>query len=134
MNDNPHRTAEESRTARRVRVVHPRTAAVRRVPSRGVLHEMGDETVLGEIYLRSLVRSQMRLGLLVCACAALTLGGTALWMALDPGLDHRHWLGMPAGWLILGIAVYPVLIGMGAYFVRHAEHNERDFAVLVRDR
>lgn len=133
MND-PYRTPEESRSARRVRVVHPRTAAVRRVPSRGVLHEMGDETVLGDIYLRSLVRSQLRLGLRVCAWAAVMLGGTALWMALDPSLNHLRWLGMPAGWLILGVAVYPILIGMGVYYVRHAERNERDFAVLVRHR
>jgi hypothetical protein len=95
---------------------------------------MGDETVLGDIYLRSLVRSQLRLGLLVCAWAAVMLGGTALWMALDPGLNHRRWLGMPAGWLILGFAVYPILIGMGVYYVRHAERNERDFGVLVRHR
>jgi hypothetical protein len=127
----PRRSADP---AARVRIVHSRTAAVRRATSRGVLREIDEQTVLGEVYLRSLVRSQLRLGLLVCMLAAVTLGGTALWMALDPGLSNHRLLGMPLGWLLLGLFVYPILIGMGVYYVRHAERIERDFNDLVRQR
>jgi len=40
-------------------------------------------------------------------------------------------LGLPVPWLLLGVVVYPALLGLGWVYVRRAERNERDFAELV---
>jgi hypothetical protein len=118
----------------RVRITHPRTEATRRVPARPVSHEIDEQTRLGEVYMRSLIRSQLRLGVIVCGLVAVLLVGTALLGAVAPGLDRLHVLGIPLPWVVLGGLVYPVLIGLAMYAVHQAERNERDFTDLVRQR
>ena len=41
-------------------------------------------------------------------------------------------LGLPLAWLLLGVLVYPWLVLLGLRFVRRAERNERDFALLLQ--
>ena len=118
-------------SANRVRITHPRTEAARRVPARPVIHEIDEQTQLGEVYMTSLVRSQRRLALLVCSLTALLLGGTALVGALVPGFARLRLFGISVPWLALGVLIYPLMIGLGVYAVRHAERNERDFTQLV---
>jgi hypothetical protein len=118
-------------SADRVRITHPRTDAARRVPARPVIHEIDEQTQLGEVYLTSLVRSQRRLALLVCSLAAMVLGGIALLGALVPGFARLRLFGISVPWLVLGLLIYPLMIGLAAYAVRHAERNERDFTELV---
>ena len=118
--------------SRRVRITHPRTDAARRVPARPVVHEIDEQTQVGEVYMASLVRSQRRLALLVCSLTAVVLGGTALLGALAPSFSRLRLFGIAAPWLLLGVVIYPAMIGLAAYAVRHAERNERDFTQLVR--
>lgn len=115
---------------RRVVVTSPRTRAPR---SRGmtVSHEIDSQTRLGEVYVRSLVRSQLRLAAVVCIALGVLLGGLPLVFAFWPQVDDVRVLGLPLAWLLLGFVVYPVLIGFAVYYVRHAERNERDFSDLV---
>ena len=119
---------------RRVRVTHQRTEAVTRLPVRPPIREIDEQTRLGEVYMTSLVRSQRRLAILVCALTTLLTGGIALLGALSPRFSHARVLGMAAPWLVLGVLVYPALIGLAAYAVRHAERNEHDFTHLVHRR
>ncbi|HEY3631826.1 MAG TPA: hypothetical protein VGL21_13035 [Jatrophihabitantaceae bacterium] len=123
-----------SHPARRVRITHPRTDAARRVPARPVIHEIDEQTQLGEVYMASLVRSQRRLALLVCTLTAGVLAGTALLGALVPGFARVRVFGIAGPWLVLGVLIYPAMIGLAAYTVRHAERNERDFTQLVERR
>jgi hypothetical protein len=120
--------------ARRERITHPRTDAVRRVPTRPPSHEIDEQTQLGEVYMDSLIRSQRRLAILVCFAISALLVGTALLGAFAPRFARLHLLGMPLPWVVLGILVYPALIALAAYTVRHAERNERAFTELVRHR
>jgi hypothetical protein len=117
---------------RRVRITHPRTEAARRAPVRPVSREIDEQTRLGEVYMSSLIRSQRRLGVIVCGAVATLLGGIALLGAFAPRLNALHFLGLPVPWLVLAIGVYPVLIVIGYYAVRQAERNERGFIELVR--
>ena len=117
---------------RRVRITHPRTEAARRAPARPVSREIDEQTRLGEVYMGSLIRSQRRLGVIVCGAVTTLLGGIALLGAFAPRLDALHVLGLPVPWLVLAIGVYPVLIVIGYYAVRQAERNERGFIELVR--
>lgn len=118
----------------RVRVTHPRTGASRRVPARTASREIDEQTPLGAVYMSSLIRSQARLAVLVCAAVTVLLVGTALLGALAPGFARARWAGLPLPWLLLGVAVYPVLIAIAAYTVRQAERNERAFTDLIRKR
>jgi hypothetical protein len=117
---------------RRVRVVSPRSRHVRAAPARPVRREIDEQTILGEVYMRSLVRLQLRLAVGVCLIFALLLGGLPLVLSLQPRLSAVHVLGLPLPWLLLGVVVYPVLVLAAWLYVRQAERNERDFSDLVQ--
>ena len=88
--------------------------------------------MLGDVYMRSLVRLQLRLAVGVCLIMAVLLGGLPLMLVLEPELSDVDVRGIPLPWLLLGVVVYPVMIGAAWLYVRQAERNERDFADLVQ--
>jgi hypothetical protein len=116
---------------RRVRVVAPRRTAARAVASRAVSHEIDEQTHVGEVYMGSLLRTQLRLAVGICLVFAVLLGGLPLLFAVNPGVAEVHLLGVPLPWLLLGVLVHPALIGGAWLFVRQAERNEQDFVELV---
>jgi len=83
--------------------------------------------------MRSLLREQLRLALGVLTLLALTIGLLPLAFYLAPSLSDVRLLGMPLGWLLLGVVVYPVLVVLGWVYVRRAERNERDFAEILSE-
>ena len=115
----------------RVRVVLAEPGSARRLVRTRA--EVEEQTLVGDVLVRSLVRSQLglaaRTGLPVLALvAALPL----LW-ALVPALAQVRLLGIPAPWLLLTVVVPPVLVGVGWLHTRLAERTEADFADLVDD-
>lgn len=117
----------------RVRVTSPRTAGGRS-HRRSVASEIDAQTRLGDIYIRSLMRSQLRLALGVVALLMLTLGAIPLMFALAPATRRVDVLGIPLPWLLLAGLVYPFLVVVAWFYVRRAEHNERAFDDLVGPR
>ncbi|TFV63926.1 hypothetical protein E4P41_02845 [Geodermatophilus sp. DF01-2] len=117
-------------TPRRVRVTSPRTGATRaqRVPA---AREIEAQTLLGEVYMTSLLRSQLRLALLALAAVAVLVGGIPLVFWLLPDLSAVEVLAVPLPWLLLAFAVYPLLFATGWLYVRAAERNERDFTDVL---
>lgn len=115
---------------KRVVITGPRTRAVRG-PAQGAVRELDEQTAVGEIYLRSLVRAQLRLALAVCAAAAVVLTGLPLLFARVPELRTERFAGLALPWLLLGALAYPVLVLGGWAYVRLAERTERRFAELV---
>ena len=115
---------------RRVRVTSPRTGAARaqRVPA---AREIDAQTLLGEVYMSSLLRSQLRLALLALAAVAVFVGGIPLVFWLFPDLANVEVLAVPLPWLLLAFAVYPFLFGIGWLYVRAAERNERNFTDVL---
>jgi hypothetical protein len=114
----------------RVRVTRPAGPSTR--PRHiEVVREIDAQTPLGEIYMRSLMRSQLRLAFVVLAVLILTLGALPLVFAVVPGSREAHLLGLPLPWLLLGVLVYPAMLGLGWFYVRQAERNEHDFTDLV---
>lgn len=95
--------------------------------------DIDDETRLGGVYLGSLLREQLRLALGILLVLALTVGSLPLAFHLWPGLGGIDLLGVPLSWWLLGVLVYPTLLGLGWAYVRRAERNERDFAELVSE-
>jgi hypothetical protein len=117
---------------RRVRIVSPRTRAARASAARPLRREIHEQTIVGEVYMRSLVRLQLRLAVGICLIFAVLLGGLPLILTLEPELSDVHVLGLPLPWLLLGVVVYPVLVAAAWFYVRQAERNERDFSELVQ--
>ncbi|MBN1091144.1 hypothetical protein JKP75_00130 [Blastococcus sp. TML/M2B] len=119
-----------SETARRVRVTSPRTSAARaqRVPP---AREIDAQTRLGEVYMSSLVRSQLRLALLALTALAVFVGGIPLLFWLVPDLSDVEVLAVPLPWFLLAFAAYPFLLLVGWLYVRAAERNERAFTDVL---
>lgn len=115
---------------RRTRVTSPRTGAQRRRRADAAA-EIDAQTRLGEIYMSSLLRAQLRLAAAVLAAVAVLVAGLPLLFRLAPGLADTRVLGMPLAWVLLAFAVYPFLLLLGWLYVRTAERNERDFADVV---
>jgi hypothetical protein len=117
-------------TSRRVRIVSPYRRG-RASPRRALSREIDEQTRIGEVYLHSLVRGQLRLALRVCLVMAAVVGGLPLLLALEPELGARAVLGVPLSWLVLGLLLHPVLVTGAWFYIRQAERNEQDFVELV---
>src|SRR3954470_481574 len=107
--------------------------ASRRTPARPAVREIDEQTRLGEVYMRSLLRSQLRLALSVLAATAVLPGGLPFLFAVappgarpflsavPPPVARAHVLGVPLPWLLLGVLSYPLLWLAARYHVRHCE-------------
>ncbi|WP_167006380.1 hypothetical protein [Mumia sp. ZJ430] len=113
----------------RVRIASPHTTA-RPHRRRTVEQEIDEDTAIGEVYMRSLVRSQLRLALAVAALLVLLVGSLPLLFVLSD-LETVTVASVPLPWWLLGVAVYPLLFVVGWGFVRASERNERAFSDLV---
>jgi len=120
----------EAGPPRRVRVTSPRTGAARQRRT-SVTSEIDAQTRVGEVYMSSLLRAQLRLATLALVTVGVLVAGLPLLFHLFPGLVRLELLGMPLTWVLLAFAVYPFLVLVGWLYVRAAERNERDFADVV---
>ena len=115
----------------RVRVTAPVAGRSRRTT---VISEIDEGTGVGEVYMRSLLRAQLRLALQLTAVLLLTVGLLPILFLAIPWLRHGDVLGLPVSWLLLGACCYPVLLAIAWRYVRVAERNERAFGDLVERR
>ncbi|MEQ6900905.1 hypothetical protein [Nocardioides sp. YIM 152588] len=95
------------------------------------LGEVHDQTPLGDLYLRSLLREQFGLAARTLAAVALALGTLPLLFLLAPDLAEREIAGIGLAWILLGGVAYPFLLLLGWRYVRRVERNERVFVDLV---
>ena len=122
----------------RVRVTAPRGAAL--PAAHPAAHSPADardaaqESDAGQVFIRSLIRSQLRLGLVVAGGFLLILLAFPLLLGLVPGLAHSTIAGLPFDWVLLGAGIYPV-IGLSAWlYVRTAARNEARYRDLAGDK
>lgn len=114
----------------RVRITSPLASAPRHVP-RSVRQEIDESTGVGEVYMRSLIRSQLRAALTVVTTLLLSIGMLpVVFLTVDASTSTRV-LGVPLPWILLGVVVYPFLCVIGWLYVRQAERAEADFSELV---
>lgn len=117
-------------TPRRVRVTSPRSTAGRRRRV-NVASEIDAQTRVGEVYMSSLLRAQLRLAGLVVTTLGVLVAGMPVFFWLFPAAQQVKLLGMPLAWGLLGFGVYPLLLLLGWLYVRAAERNEREFTDAV---
>ncbi|GAA4881068.1 hypothetical protein [Serinicoccus chungangensis] len=117
----------------RVRVTSSRreAATARRRPMAASLVE---QTGAGELYLRGLLRAQLRLTLGVLAGLAVVLGGIPVLYAVLPAARSVQVAGVPVVWPVLAVLVYPVLVGVAAWYTRAATRIERRLSAVARER
>jgi len=96
-----------------------------------VTRELHEQTELGAVYVRSLMRAQLRLALRVAAVVLAVVGGLPLVFALGPVIARTRMGGVPVPWLVLELCIQPVWIAAAAWHVRQAERTERDFTEMV---
>ncbi|MFE4543098.1 hypothetical protein [Arthrobacter sp. NPDC056727] len=116
----------------RVRVTAPRSAAR---PASGIEpRESVEDSAVGQVFVRSLIRSQLRLALVVAGGFLLILGAFPLLLAAIPGLADTRFAGIPLDWLLLGAGIYPVT-GISAWlYIRSAARNEARYRDLAGER
>jgi hypothetical protein len=126
VNASPHEPAPP-----RVAVTGPRRNRAGGYSARPGAADLHAQPRLGQIYVRSLVRDQLRLALGVLAVLAAVLGGLPAAFVLFPALRTAEVFGIRLAWLLLGVVAYPVMVGAAWFHVRHAERAERDFTDLL---
>ncbi|WP_109471368.1 hypothetical protein [Ornithinimicrobium cavernae] len=114
----------------RVTVTHPSRQRPRMRPT-PLTREIDQQTGLGEVYLSSLIRSQLRLSLAVLAVSLGVLAALPLFFRLFPEVTGISVFGITLPWLVLGAVVYPALLGAAWFYARNAERVERDFVDLL---
>jgi hypothetical protein len=116
---------------KRVTVTGPRTKASRRPVRYAVSQDVDQQTELGEVYVRSLMRDLLRAGLFVIVLVGGGLAALPVAFRLWPSLRTVEVLGFELPWLIMAVLVYPVVVFAGWRYMRRADRIERDFANLV---
>jgi hypothetical protein len=127
----------------RVRVTAPRGVTPRNQPLGGLglasgssaaARDAAEQSDAGQIFIRSLIRSQLRLGVVVAGGFLLILLAFVLVLGLVPGLARSTIAGLPFDWVLMGAGIYPV-IGLSAWlYVRTAARNEARYRDLAGDK
>jgi hypothetical protein len=125
------RSATDPDAPQRVRVVLAERKGVAR-PVR-TLHNIQEATTVGALLRSDLIDSQLAVALRFAAGAGLPLALTPLLFALFPAVGEFELLGLRLPWLLLGVLVYPFLLGLGWWHTRTAERVEQTFADHVQE-
>src|SRR3954463_15318611 len=112
-------------TPERTRVVLGEVAARRRPADRSHA-DLAEQTPVGEALVKGLVRAQLALALRLSLVVVTGLGALPLLFAVAPAVGEAKVRGINLPWLLLGVASFPFLVGVGWAYVRWAERNEQD--------
>lgn len=118
-----------SGTPRRKRVVLADRRRTRQVGR--TIMELEEQTSVGEVLVRHLVKVQLRSALLLGGATVLLFASMPLVFWLVPEVGAMSVLGIRLPWLLLGVLPYPFLVLVGYLSIRLAERHERDFMHLV---
>ncbi|HSO90346.1 MAG TPA: hypothetical protein VLR70_04275 [Arthrobacter sp.] len=116
------------------RAISPGSGALPDARSAADSRDAAEESDAGQVFVRSLIRSQLRLAVVVAAGFLLILAAFPLMLGLVPGLAESTIAGLPFDWVLLGAGIYPV-IGLSAWlYIRTAARNEARYRDLVGEK
>lgn len=95
--------------------------------------EVQEQTEVGDALVRSLVRAQLLLSVRLAVMTLSILFAIPLLGMLLARFTDVAPFGIALPWLVLGVAIYPLLFGVGWVYTRRAERNEQDFTALTDD-
>jgi putative solute:sodium symporter small subunit len=125
---NEPRPRRDARENKRVTVTAPRRSTP--TPHGGV-RELEESTPVGDLYLQSLMRSQLGLSLRVLTVFVTLFLGLPLLFYFEPSLSSYKIFNVSVPWFILGIGLYPVLIGLAWVYNRSANRIDDEFISLL---
>lgn len=111
----------------RVRVTAPRPGEPIAAPAGHPSIERSDTAT---VYVRSLIRSQLRLAIVCATGFVVSLGMLWLVLAAAPALDGVVIAGAPVSWLLLAFGAYPAIIAFAVIFVAASTRNEAGYRSL----
>lgn len=115
----------------RVRVTAPRSVRGRRRTPRTAVPDIDAQSEIGEIFVRSLLRTQLRVALGTVGLLVLCVGSLPLLFRWAPDIAGTRVAEMPLAWVVLAFPLYPVMVLIGWRHVRRAERVERAFTDVV---
>ena len=107
-------------------------AVARRRPTDPARTDLAEQTPVGEALVKGLVRAQLALALRLSLVVVAGLGALPLLFVAAPAVGTVKVLGVNLPWVLLGVASFPFLVGVGWAYVRWSERNEQDFIALIR--
>lgn len=96
------------------------------------LPKRGTPDPAAAFYVRSLIRSQLRLALSVALGFLLILIGLAVIVWKWPQIHEIRIATVPLPWLLLGVGVYPLIMLAAALYNRAATRNEARYRSIAR--
>jgi hypothetical protein len=93
--------------------------------------DLRDDTNVGRLLLRSLIRAQLGLSLMCLTFALAVTASFPVIAALIPSVGRMTVAGVPLTLVVLGFAFYPVLLAVGWFYNRQARQLEARFTDLV---
>jgi len=120
----------------RVRVVGPPARSQAPVPLRPVPGgaRQSTEDDAAHVYLRSLLRTQLRLALVVALGFLLIAATFSVLLVWVPWLRDLSVLSVPFEWILLGAGLFPVILLGAVLYTRLAQRNEDRYRDLTEDR
>ena len=114
----------------------PPRVGVRRSPSpqrrrAPVRTDLDEQTEVGQLLLRGLLRAQLGQALRTALLVATPLVVLPLLFALVPASRTATVAGVPLPWLLLGVLAFPLIVTAGAWHLVRAERLEQEFSELV---
>jgi hypothetical protein len=97
------------------------------------LAEVEEQTGVGEMLVRDLIRAQFSAAVWLSIVLALTVGALPVLFYYVPELGDISLVGIRLPWLVLGAGVNLFLIGIGWIYVKLADRNEQTFMNIVED-
>ena len=83
--------------------------------------------------MRSLIRAQLRVAVVAAATFAVLLAATTAALTFVPQIRAATVVGIPIVWIVLGAAVYPLVLVVAILFVRAADRNEKRYRSLAEE-
>lgn len=120
----------------RVRVTAPITVSAAPSSESGATESGATDGGTGDtsaLYVRSLIRSQLRLAIVCAVTFAVLLVAIPIAVVVLPDLASLPVAGVPLGWVAVGVGVYPILLLVAALFVRAADRNEQRYRSLAEE-
>jgi len=93
--------------------------------------ELEEQTSYGEELVRQLIRAQFKAALKAWAVVFVFFVSLPALFFFLPHLSDVTVAGVRLPWLVLGLAPFPLLFGIGYWYNHKAERQERDFVAMV---
>jgi hypothetical protein len=93
--------------------------------------ELEEQTSYGEELVRGFIRIQLKTAVRLALVAVVLLCSLPVLFFFVPSISDVTLAGVRLPWLLLGVAPFPVLFGIGYWYNVLAERHERDFVDMV---